>query len=61
MRNPGTRHFIGPLTPKQQRRRIRNQQRFQYVSEIMEARCVTFAEALKIYHAEKRLSFSYLT
>lgn len=48
MSTPGTRLFIGPLTPSQQRRRERNRERFREVSEIAEARYISMREAFYV-------------
>jgi hypothetical protein len=44
---PGTRHFIGPLTPAQQRRRKRNQESFRVIHDIVEARGYSYAEVFR--------------
>lgn len=43
---PGTRHFIGPLTPAQQRARVRSRQQFRLAAEIADARNIPMREAL---------------
>ncbi len=50
--NPGTRHFIGPLTPAQQRRRERSRERFRIASEIADARNISMREALMVATGE---------
>lgn len=45
---PGTRHFIGPLTPAQQRRRERSRSQFKLACTIADARNCTMADAFKI-------------
>lgn len=45
---PGTRFFIGPLTPAQQRRRERNRERFREAAEIADARNITMREAFYV-------------
>ena len=49
MSKPGTRRFIGPLKPAQQRRRLRSQSRFQRLADIADARCLSMREAFKNY------------
>lgn len=48
MRKPGTRFFIGPLTPAQQRRRKRAREDYRDAAEIADARYVSMADAFKI-------------
>jgi hypothetical protein len=44
---PGSRHFIGPLTPAQQRRRERNRATFRTVSLMADARGYTVSFVFK--------------
>ncbi len=49
MSKPGTRFFIGPLTPAQQRRRERSRQHWRAIDEIMYVRNVSFTDAVYIH------------
>lgn len=42
---PGNRHFIGPLTEAQRRRRERSRKQFRVAAEIADARCITMRDA----------------
>ena len=53
MSRPGTRRFIGPLTPAQKRRRERARQHFSRVAERADTRNITIREALKIEGTEE--------
>lgn len=48
MSRPGTRFFIGPLTPAQQRRRERSRENFRRAAEIADARYIPMADAFRI-------------
>lgn len=56
--NPGTRHFIGPFTPAQQRRREKARERFRIASEISDARNISMREALREATGEPRVYWS---
>lgn len=45
MSTPGSRHFIGPLTPAQIRRRQRNRETYRNAAEIADARNISMREA----------------
>jgi hypothetical protein len=47
MSKPGTRFFIGPLTPAQQRRRERARENFRRADEIAYARNIDMSDAFK--------------
>lgn len=47
MSTPGTRLFIGPLTEAQARRRMRSRYHFNEISSMMDARNISFVEAIK--------------
>ena len=53
MSRPGTRRFIGPLTPAQKRRRERARQHFTRIADKAETRNITIAEALRIEGTEE--------
>ena len=55
MTRPGTRFFIGPLTPAQQRRRQRAREKFRKVSEIADARNITMREAFEVIQQPDRV------
>lgn len=55
MSAPGTRHFIGPLTPSQQRKRQRRRASFRDISCLRDARNLTFIEALAAYSYGRKL------
>lgn len=46
--SPGTRHFIGPLTPAQQCRRLRNRRNWHRIETIAYTFNVTATEAMKM-------------
>lgn len=46
-RRPGTRHFIGPLTEAQQRRRQRARHQFNDIAEMQYSRSISFTDAIK--------------
>lgn len=48
MARPGTRFFIGPLTPAQQRRRQRSRERYRELAEICDARYISMCEAFRV-------------
>lgn len=48
MSRPGTRFFIGPLNPAQQRRRKRSREEYRDAAEIADARYMSLADAFKI-------------
>lgn len=48
MSAPGTRLFVGPLSPAQRRRRERSRERFRHAQEIAEARCIPLRDAFYI-------------
>lgn len=48
MSRPGTRFFVGPLTPAQQRKRERARLRWRVVDEIADVRNVPIGQAFKI-------------
>lgn len=48
MSKPGTRRFIGPLTPAQQRRRAAARERFRKASSCADARDCSIRDALLI-------------
>ncbi len=45
---PGTRRFIGPLTPAQKRRRDRARANFQLANNLSDARNMTICDAFKL-------------
>ena len=49
MSRPGSRFFIGPLTPAQQRRRERSREFWRDISEIMDVRGLSFADAFRVW------------
>ena len=53
MSRPGTRFFVGPLTPAQRRRRERARQHFTRIAEKADTRNITIRDALKIEHTEE--------
>ena len=55
MSRPGTRRFIGPLTPAQQIKRLIVREKFRTVREIAEARNITMPEAFAVYSLQRRL------
>lgn len=56
---PGTRFFIGPLTPAQQRRRLRSRETFRRVSDIADTRCVPMREAFRMVRETDRYFCSH--
>lgn len=56
--SPGTRNFIGPLTPAQQRRRLRNRQRWDRLSDIAYTFNVTVPEAMKMEADDRKYGMS---
>lgn len=48
MATPGTRSFIGPLTPAQQRRRQRSRENYRWAAEVADARNLTMVEAFAV-------------
>lgn len=63
MSAPGTRHFIGPLTPAQRRRRERSRENFRNAAEIADARNLTMREAFYVssYNRLNRFALGYLS
>lgn len=60
MIRPGTRHFIGPLTPAQQERRRRAVYRWRDIAEIMDARYCNFTEAVRVLRYQHQHRFAPL-
>jgi hypothetical protein len=58
MSRPGTHHFIGPLTEAQTRRRMRARYHYNDIAEAMDARGISFTEAIKAVKWEKDHRFS---
>jgi hypothetical protein len=54
MASPGTRFFIGPLTPAQQRRRLRNRERFRRAAEVADTRNTSIMSGFLISRHEER-------
>lgn len=50
------RHFIGPLTPAQQRRRQRSREEFRQAAEIADARYMSMGDAFKILRRARGVS-----
>lgn len=53
-RTPGTRHFIGPLTPAQQERREQAKDRFRRAQEIADARYIPMVDAFRVVREQDR-------
>lgn len=58
MANPGTRFFIGPLTPAQQRRRQRNRESFRRVVNLADTWKLSVREAFN-FDPLKTISYVY--
>ncbi len=56
---PGTRFFIGPLTPAQRRRRERSRARFGIVDDIAYTRNIPMADAFRAAHYQEKFPISY--
>lgn len=53
MSRPTTYHFIGPLTEAQARRRMRARHSFNAIYEAMDARNISFTEAIRAVKWER--------
>lgn len=62
MNRPGNRFFIGPLTTAQQKRRDQSRKFWRDISEIMDARDLSFAEAVQVWkHKDEYVYHGYAT
>lgn len=52
-----TRHFIGPLTPSQQRARLRAREHYRLISSMMDACNHTFRQAIDAVRRERYRGF----
>lgn len=58
MTKPGTRRFIGPLTPAQQRRRERARESFRFAHSLSDARGLPMRDAF-VASSLKNLAYEY--